>query len=599
MKLANPATPALASALRPARYGTPSRVFDARRECRSVPRPTRRDERNTEAGQEKINILLVDDQQAKLLTYEAILDELGENLIKASSATEALERLLKCDIAIILIDVCMPDLDGFQLATMIREHPRFQSLAIIFVSAVQVANPDLLRGYGLGAVDYVPVPVTREVLRAKVKVFVDLYRKTRQLEKLNAELESRVAERTAELAQANAELEVRVEERTREREEALAQVHEMQKIESLGQLTGGVAHDFNNLLMVVLGNLELVKKHSPDDPRMQRWIDGAIQSARRGSALTKRMLAFARRQELRPEIVNIAEVVDSMTEMLRSSLGPTVQFITDFDDDLTPVQVDRNQLELALLNLAINARDAKPPDGNMIKLVITAHSERIDANGIAGLKPGEYICVGVKDSGRGMDEATLRRATEPFFTTKDRGTGLGLSMVHGFIGQSGGAMRISSRPGMGTNVEMWLSVTDAVEMGQPKPTPVSSGGRITRSLRVLVVDDDLIVGACAVAMIEDLGHVAIEAASATDALEVLRSELDVDIVITDYAMPEMNGSQLAREIRRIRPHVPVIVATGYADIPDNALSLPRLDKPYQQQDLAALIQTLLEPLAGH
>jgi CheY-like chemotaxis protein len=198
-----------------------------------------------------------------------------------------------------------------------------------------------------------------------------------------------------------------------------------------------------------------------------------------------------------------------------------------------------------------------------------------------------------------MDEATLRRATEPFFTTKDRGTGLGLSMVHGFIAQSGGAMRISSRPGMGTNVEMWLPVTDAVEMGQPKPTPVSSGGRIARSLRVLIVDDDLIVGACAVAMIEDLGHVAIEAASAADALEVLRSELDVDIVITDYAMPEMNGSQLATEIRRIRPHVPVVVATGYADIPDNVLSLPRLDKPYQQQDLAALIQTLLEPLAGH
>jgi signal transduction histidine kinase len=605
MKLANPATPALASALRPARCanfdGTPSRVFDARRECRSVPETARRDERNTEAGQEKINILMVDDQQAKLLSYEAILEELGENLIKASSATEALEQLLKCDIAVILIDVCMPDLDGFQLATMIREHPRFQSLAIIFISAVQVANLDLLRGYGLGAVDYVSVPVTREVLRAKVKVFVELYRKTRQLEKLNAELESRVAERTAELAQANAELEVRVEERTREREEALAQVHEMRKIESLGQLTGGVAHDFNNLLMVVLGNLELVKKHSPDDPRMQRWIDGAIQCAQRGSALTKRMLAFARRQELRPEIVNIAEVVDCMTEMLRSSLGPTIRLVTNFDDDLAPIRIDRNQFELALLNLAINARDAMPPGGHPIDLIITARSERIERSHLTGLKPGEYICVGVKDSGRGMDEATLRRATEPFFTTKDRGrgTGLGLSMVHGFIAQSGGTMQISSRPGMGTNVEIWLPVTDAVGMGQPKPTPVSSGGRNVRSIRVLVVDDDPIVGACTMAMIEDLGHVPIEAASAADALEVLRSELDVDIVITDYAMPEMNGSQLATEIRRIRPHVPVVVATGYAEIPDNALSLPRLDKPYQQQDLAALIQTLLEPLAGH
>src|ERR1700731_5090633 len=233
----------------------------------------------SETGHEKINILLVDDQQAKVLSYEGILDELGENLIKASSATEALEQLLKRDIAIILIDVCMPDLDGFQLASMIREHPRFQSIALIFVSAIQVTDLDLLRGYQLGAVDYVPVPVIPELLRAKVKVFAELYRKTRQLERLNAELEIRVAERTAELAQANAELEQRVEQRTREREEALAQVHEMQKLESLGQLTGGVAHDFNNLLMAVLGNLELLKKRLPDNPGLTRLVDGAISGA--------------------------------------------------------------------------------------------------------------------------------------------------------------------------------------------------------------------------------------------------------------------------------------------------------------------------------
>ena len=543
-------------------------------------------------GEEKVNILLVDDQPGKLLGYEVILSELGENLIKAGSANEALEQLLKNDVAVVLIDVCMPDLDGFELAAMIREHPRFQKMAIIFVSAIQVTDLDLLRGYAAGAVDYVPVPVVPDLLRAKVRVFAELYRKTRQLETLNAELERRVAERTAELAQANSELEHRVEERTREREAALAQVHEMQKVESLGQLTGGVAHDFNNLLMAVLGNLELVRKFLPNDPKIRRLIDGALQGAERGATLTKRMLAFARRQELKPETVDVPNLVDSMVEMLRRSLGPGIQIKTDFETDLPPTRVDPNQLELALLNLALNARDAMPLGG---RLTISAHRERIGAGDVPGLQPGDYVCIAERDTGEGMDEVTLKRATEPFFTTKGagRGTGLGLSMVDGLVAQSGGAMRITSQQGAGSTVELWLPVAEAEAIERPRPV-APQRVQESRCCRVLVIDDDPIVLAGTAAMLEDLGHTATEVDSAEQGLKILQSDASIDLVITDHAMPGMTGTELAKRIRRKWPELPVIIATGYAELPGELdPSVPRLSKPYRQQDLAAVVAQLV------
>jgi signal transduction histidine kinase len=385
--------------------------------------------------EEKVNILLVDDSHAKLLSHEAVLAETGENLLKASSARQAFEVLLKHEVALILIDVCMPDLDGFELAAMIREHPRFQTTAIIFVSAVLMTKPDQLRGYQLGGVDYVPVPVVPELLRAKVKVFVDLYRKTRQLERFNAELEQRVAERTSELVRFNEELEQRIEERTRERETALAQLFEAQKMDTIGQLTGGVAHDFNNLLMAVLGSLTMLEKRLlPADQQSRRLLENAVQGAQRGAALTQRLLAFSRRQELKPESVDFAHLIRGMEDLLKRALGHGIDLKLQFPSALPPVLADANQLELALLNVALNARDAMSVGG---RLTISACAESRASGKSEPLQPGEYVRISIADTGAGMDQATLAKATQPFFTTKGpgKGTGLGLSMVHGLAAQ--------------------------------------------------------------------------------------------------------------------------------------------------------------------
>jgi signal transduction histidine kinase/ActR/RegA family two-component response regulator len=481
-----------------------------------------------------------------------------------------------------------------------------------------MAHLDQLRGYRLGGVDYVPVPVVPELLRAKVKVFVELYRKTRQLEQFNADLERRVEERTAELRKFNEELELRIEERTRERELALGQLFEAQKMDTIGRLTGGVAHDFNNLLMAVLGSLTLLEKKLPEDPQIRRLLKNAIQGADRGKALTQRLLAFSRRQDLKPQAVDLARLVNGMEELLTRAVGHGIVFSSEFPDDLPPVLVDANQLELALLNVALNARDAMA-DGGSVK--ISACAERVPDSGKArhvgngqakpsnpggespSLPPGEYIRITIVDTGVGMDQVTLAKATEPFFTTKGpgKGTGLGLSMVQGMAAQSGGLLRIRSEPNAGTIVELWLpkAATAAAALVRP-PESTTAIRPATEPCTVLIVDDDSLVMTGTAAMISDLGHAAVEAHSGAEALELLGSGLKVDVVLTDHAMPMMTGLQLAECIHSRFPGLPIILATGYAELPvdPSTLGIARLAKPCTQLEIAAAIHQAVRSAAA-
>jgi signal transduction histidine kinase len=400
-------------------------------------------------------------------------------------------------------------------------------------------------------------------------------------------LEERVAERTAELQRVHAA----VLDEIAQRERAEEKLRQSQKMEMIGQLTGGVAHDFNNLLMAVMGNLDLLLKRIPSDPKSIRLIDGALKGAQRGAALTQRLLAFARKQDLKLQPTDLGSLLSGMNDLIERSIGSQIELVMDIPKHLPSVLVDANQIELAILNLAVNARDAMPEGGHL--------TIALDA-GELGL-PGPYVRVSVIDTGMGMDEETLARATEPFFSTKEvgKGTGLGLSMIHGLATQLGGTLRLSSKAGSGTRAELWLPVTNepAVDLSGP-PQERSSAGNGSE-ITVLVVDDDALIAMSTSMMVEDLGHQVVEANSGPQALDILRNGQRVDLLITDFSMPKMNGAQLAIAAREIRPDLPVLVATGYADLPaGNHSDLPRIGKPYQQEQLATAIAEILQRQAA-
>ncbi|OZI62840.1 hybrid sensor histidine kinase/response regulator [Bordetella genomosp. 11] len=407
------------------------------------------------------------------------------------------------------------------------------------------------------------------------------------LRTFNETLETRISERTHALARAND----RLMKEIRERERTQSALVQSQKMEAIGQLTGGLAHDFNNLLNVIMGSVELIQRISADD-RARRLAVNARHAVERGAKLTSQLLAFSRSQnlDLRPTDVNA--LLSGMRELLGLSLGPTVRVLTDFAPDLPMATADANQLELAVLNLCLNARDAMPAGGEVTL------STGLRQSGEGELAAGRYVVISVKDTGTGIPAQTLSKVFDPFFTTKPvgKGTGLGLSQVYGIARQSGGTACIASEEGRGTEVEIWLALADPAAVDDTVAAAGTAAGQ-PRAVNILVIDDDASVRHLIVECLEILGYEVRQAADGEEGLAMMR-EAPPDLLVVDFIMPKLNGAEVIERARAMLPDLPVILATGYADAQVGASVLEHervLQKPFNLDQLSAMVSEALRP----
>jgi PAS domain S-box-containing protein len=654
---------------------------------------------------ERVRVLIVDDDERNLLAIQTVLEDIGE-IVVARSGEEALRHLLKGDFAVILLDVYMPGMDGYETAQIIRTREQTKRIPIVFLSAVNKETEHLLRGYSMGAVDYVFKPVDPVVLRSKVAVFVDLFAKTREIKRkaqqeqelldanlranaelLRAEKDLRRAEqrqaaiiqslpivlylepltsdlRTPTFVSGNFQaitgypfteilqkpslwidrmheedrprvlraLEDRgrtgkfsVEYRWRcadgsfkhfhdqavlltdaegapveyagtltdvtERRALESQLVHAQKMDAIGKLTGGIAHDFNNLLAAVLGGLGLIERRAGLGEEHLKILSMTKRAADQGSELVRRLLAFARQQQLQPTPVDITALHKGVNDLLSHTLGGLVELDWRLPDEGWCAFADRSQLELALMNLVINARDAMPDGGTV---TISADTQEIAKSNSLNLEPGTYVRLEVVDQGIGIPPEIADKVLEPFFTTKPvgKGTGLGLSMVYGFARQSGGTFSIGSKGQSGTTATIWLPQSSMTEEKPASPTLATTvEGR--RSLSILLVDDHPEVRATTAALLRELGHDITEASSGAEALAILKNKRQkIDILLSDYAMPQLSGTDLLAKARHMHPDLPALLITGYADaeeIRERPEDVAILSKPFNPEDLEATL----------
>ena len=664
------------------------------------------------SGRTRARILVVDDDPRNLFSMEKVLEDIGE-VVSVGSGEEALKLMLQFDFAVVLLDVLMPGMDGYEAAGFIRARERSRSVPIIFLTALSKDDAHMLRGYAMGAVDYVFKPVDPAILRSKVAVFVELFSKTQEI-RLNAEQEQRLLEenfrvrtekflaeqalRRSEERQAmiirslpivlyagefgqelgapkfiseniagicgySAEQflnspnlwssRIHAEDRERvlrefaglretgslaieyrwccpdgsyrvfldqavlirddvgapkeifgtlldvtERRRLEQQLVQSQKLDAIGKLTGGLAHDFNNMLTVVIGSLDRLRQ-SLDDPTLLRRLDLALEGAHRCTDLTRRLLAFARRQALQSTAVNLNDVIDGLAELATQVIGADIELEIERSDAPCIVQIDPVQIESALLNLMVNARDAMPSGGRLTIRTRFAPKEEALALGEAVDPTVDYVAVSVTDTGVGIAADLLDRVFEPFFTTKTdgQGTGLGLSIIYGFVKQSGGHIRLESDLGRGTTATIYLPRAADARAGG---SAVEASGEIPRARgdeTVLAVEDDSAVREIAVGMLTELGYRVIEAPDGPTALRTLRGDSRADLLFTDLAMPGgMNGRDLAARARGMRPGLKILLTSAHTDqlLADPDPAIPVLHKPYRAQDLARAVRTAID-----
>jgi signal transduction histidine kinase len=530
---------------------------------------------------EKIIVLNVDDLEAQRYVKTRDLKAGGFEVIEAQTGAEALRFVEQHKPPVVLLDVQLPDINGFEVCAFIKR--KWPETMVLQTSATFTTSEDRISGLNAGADSYLVQPAEPLELAAAIHALLRIRRSEDALRALNDSLDKQVQLRTIELEQANRQLRKEIEQRRKTELELL----QAQKMEAVGQLTGGLAHDFNNLLTAVVGNLDMIRSRVAE-PRIARLADNAFKAAERGSKLTAQLLAFSRTQKLATESIDLNRLIEGSYELLNQSLGANVTIETHLDPGTPFVIADRNQLEVSLLNLAINARDAMPEGG---KLTIATACEEADDH---------RVLLSVSDTGTGMPPEVIARAFDPFFTTKPpgKGTGLGLSQVYGLVRQMGGTVEIDSEVGKGTSIRLLLrraaaaadSVANSVEQAE-----------IGHAERILVVDDDHDVRGLMTNFLSEIGYAIHEAADGTTALAMQRS-VNPQLMIIDFSMPGTNGAEVVKAARLVQPGLPILFVSGYADsaaLETATGSAPFLRKPFLPAELAQAVRIALEQGQPH